>query len=77
MAKHNYSYKIKGELDNEQIGKNINKIFPDCLSKAKLFFSSKEGVTEYVAWLQSQPEECEDRAELPMWEAMLREMEVA
>ena len=74
MAKHNYSYKIKGELDNEQIGENANKIFPNWHSKAKLFFNSKEGMTEFVAWLQGQPDY---KAELPEAEARLKAMEVA
>ena len=77
--KHNYTYRIQGELEPKLVGKDINRVYPDFFKKAKLFFSTQEGMAEFVKWLRALPEEgplAECRAELPMWEARLKEMEV-
>lgn len=72
--------RVEGKLDPKQAGENIEKIYPGFFGMAKMFFNSKEGMAEFIEWLRSLPEEgpySECRAELPMWEARLKEMEVA
>lgn len=80
MAKHNYTFRFEGQLDPKQVGENIDKIFPGFYTKAKQFFSTKEGMEEYVDWLRNIPEDslfAKYKVELPEAEARLKAMEVA
>lgn len=80
MAKHNYTYSMEGQLDPKQVGENIDKIFPGFVKKAKTFFATVEGMRAFVEWLRGIPDDGEwatYKKELPMWEARLKEMEVA
>lgn len=81
MAKHNYTLRVEGKLDLEQVGENINTIFPGFFKKAKAYNATVEGMRAYVEWLRSilddDDEWAEYKKELPEMEARLKAMEVA
>lgn len=80
MAKHNYKLRVEGKLDPAQVGQVVDKIYPGFYGKAKLFFSSKEGMAEYIEWLKGIPEDsvlAKYKKELPKAEAEYQGMEVA
>ena len=78
--KRNCTLRVEGKLDLEQVGGNINTIIPGFFKKAKAYFATVEGMTAFVEWLRSIPDDDEwakYKKELPMWEARLKEMEMA
>lgn len=80
MKRKNYVFRMEGRPDPKLIGENLDKIIPGFIRRAKSFYETKEGMAEFVQWLRDLPEDgplAECKAELPMWEAKLAEMEVA
>lgn len=78
--KHDYTLRVEGKLELKQVGNNINTVFPFFFQKAKAFYNTVEGLTQYVEWLRNIPENSEwakYKEELPMWEAKLKEMGAA
>lgn len=75
--KRRYVVRIEEPFVAEELGKNLGRIFPGFYSKAREFFGTVEGMKEFVEWLRSLPEGDSCKEELPMWEAKLKEMEVA
>ena len=78
--KRNCTLRVEGKLDLEQVGGNINTIIPGFFKKAKAFFATVEGMRAFVEWLRNIPDDDEwakYKKELPMWEARLKEMEMA
>ena len=77
MAKHNYTYRAAGKPEPKLMGQELDKIYPQFFSKAKAFFSTKEGMAEYIEWLKSIPEDsvlAACKAELPEAEAQYQKM---